>query len=94
MAWRTQTYGTTAGLTMSREPGFVHPPKKLVRSNAIFVILTFHIQTKMGNLKTKTFFSELSSLRVASGSAGPDGSLSNLLFSLLLGVPGSAVHHV
>ncbi|XP_023283157.1 epithelial membrane protein 3-like isoform X2 [Seriola lalandi dorsalis] len=30
MAWRTQTYGTTVGLTMSQEPGFVHPPKKLI----------------------------------------------------------------
>lgn len=33
-------------------------------------------------------------LRVAPGSAGPDGSLGGLLLRLLLGVPGSTVYHV
>lgn len=32
--------------------------------------------------------------RVASGSAGPHGSFSGLLFSLFLGVSGSAVYYV
>lgn len=36
MAWRTQTYGTTVGLTTSQEPGCVHRPKKLVWGRFLF----------------------------------------------------------
>lgn len=33
MGWRTQTCGTTVGSTTSQEPGYVHPPKKLVNKD-------------------------------------------------------------
>lgn len=39
MAWRTQTCGTTVGLTTSQEPGCVRPPKKLVKQRFDFVRL-------------------------------------------------------
>lgn len=39
-------------------------------------------------------YSAVSFLRVAAGSAGPDGALCGFLLCLLFGIPGSAFHHV
>lgn len=90
-AWRTQTYGTTVGLTTSQEPGCVHPPKKLVGDNSFLHISIKVTWTEQG--KSEFWLWECF-LRLASGSAGPDGPLCGLLLCLLFGVSGSTLHHV
>lgn len=93
MGWRTLTYGTTVGSTTSQEHGCAHPQKNLVASISLSLLKKDYTNP---NVKIKSNIEDVmfSLLRVASGSSGLDGPLSGLLLSFLLGLPGSAVHHV